>query len=325
MEIQQESFIKAFGWGIVASLFLSSTFIINSLISGAGGHWTWTASLRTLFLIPILALVLMFSKQLMPLLRVIKQMPWIFVKWGTLSFGVLYTSLSLASLLAPGWMVAAIFQINILAGMLLSPFIYKDKRRKVPKKALFISMLIVMGVLVMQLENLTTLGTFLPVLGSFLLVLLGAVVWPLGNRKLMMVCEEKQLKLNAIQRVLGMSIGCIPLMVLLGMMGCIEVGMPSVNQIFSSFYAAIFSGFLGGVAFYKATQIIHKQPMQLAAVEATQVFEIVFALLGEMLLLHTPFPGFYGQVGMCIIGLGIVIHLMNNLKKTKKWVPELRA
>lgn len=324
MVTEQQNFTKAFGWGIIASFFLSSTFIINSLISGAGGHWTWTANLRTLFLIPILAIVLLFTKQLSPLLKVIKLMPWVFIKWGTLSFGVLYTSLSLASLLAPGWMVAATFQVNILAGMLLSPLIYKDGRKNVPKKSLAISVLIVIGVLVMQLDNLTSLQSFVPVVLSFLLVLLGAIVWPLGNRKLMVVCEEHDLELNAIQRVLGMSIGCVPLLLIIGCVGFAQVGVPSSSQVLSSFYSAIFSGFFGGVAFYKATQIIHKNPTQLAAVEATQVFEIIFALLGEMLLINAPFPGLYGQIGMLIIAAGIIIHVTNCLKRRKKWVPQLK-
>lgn len=321
----QKQFIKAFGWGVIASFFLSSTFIINSVISGAGGHWTWTANLRTLFLIPILALVLLFTKQLKTLFIVLKKRPWVFVKWGTVGFGILYTSLSVASLMVPGWMVAATFQINILAGMLLSPFVYKDERKFIPKKSLLISVLIVLGVLVMQFENLTQLDAFLPAVMSFFLVLIGAIVWPLGNRKLMVVCEEEGLKLNAIQRVLGMSIGCIPLMIVIGMVGFVEVGLPSQNQVMSSFYSAIFSGFFGGVAFYKATQMIHQSPIQLAAVEATQVFEIIFALIGEMFLMNAPIPGIYGQVGMMMIAVGILIHLANNWKRSKKWVLQLKV
>ncbi|MDJ1502796.1 multidrug resistance efflux transporter family protein [Xanthocytophaga agilis] len=309
--------VKAMIWGVVASFFLSSTFIINSLLAGSGGYWAWTAALRSLFLIPILGLVVFFAKQLQPLLTAIRQYPFIFIKWGTIGFGVLYTLLAVASLWSPGWMVAATFQINILAGMLLAPFIYPDHRRHIPRKALLLSVFIIFGVFVMQFDKMGELNSAGSVLLSFFIVLLGAVVWPLGNRKLLVDLEQKGLHLNALQRVLGMSIGCLPLLILISVIGFANAGLPSLTQCQASFYSALFSGFLGGVSFYQATQIVNKNPVALATIEATQVFEILFTLLGEMVLKGTPFPGFYGQMGLFIVLSGMVFHFWNTLNHSR--------
>jgi len=305
------------GWGVLASLFLSSTFIINSILAGAGGHWAWTAALRSLFLIPTLGLVVLLVKQLQPLLIAMKKQPLIFIKWGLIGFGVLYTSLAIASLLSPGWMVAATFQINILAGILLAPFIYPDERRFIPRKALALSAIIIAGVFVMQFEKMSQLHDAGNALLSFFVVLLGAIVWPLGNRKLLVDLEAKGLHLNALQRVLGMSIGCLPLLLILAVVGYAGSGWPSVAQCESSFLSALFSGFLGGVGFYQATQMVKKNPVALATIEATQVFEILFTLIGEMVLKGTPLPGTFGRLGLIIVLTGIIIHFWNTLRHSK--------
>lgn len=310
--------VKGITWGVIASCFLSATFLINSLIADSGGHWAWTANLRTLFLIPVLGLVLLFTRQLRPLIHAINSQPWLFVKWGLTGFGVLYTFIAIASLFSPGWMVAAAFQINILAGILLAPFIYNDHRKTVPRQAVILSILILIGVLIMQFEKATALGSAGSVLISFSLTLVGAIVWPLANRKLMVDLEDKGMKLNATQRVLGMSIGCIPLLIILAIVGFQQSGFPPVSQVQASFYSAIFAGFLGGVGFYHATQLVHKTPAAIAAVEATQALEIVFTLLGEMILLGSPFPGVYGQAGIAIVLSGLGLHFRNVLQHSRK-------
>jgi hypothetical protein len=308
---EKRKVVLAIGWGVGASLFLSSTFIINSLIADSGAYWAWTAALRSIFLIPILVLVVLFSKQLKPLLKAVKQSPVIFVKWGTIGFGLLYTFVAVASLWSPGWMIAATFQINILAGILLAPFIYTDQRKFIPRRALVLSIVIISGVFIMQFDKMNQLHSAANVLLSFFMVLLGAIIWPLGNRKLTVDLEQKGIHLNALQRVLGMSIGCLPFLILLCLAGFLKAGPPSLALCTSSFYSALFSGFIGGVAFYHATQMVNKNPVVLATVEATQVFEIVFTLLGEMILKGTHFPGFFGQIGLLIVFSGMLFHFRN--------------
>ena len=81
---------------------------------------------------------------------------------------------------------------------------------------------------------------------------------------------------------------------------------PSVSQMTISFLVALMAGVLGTTTFLHARSLA-KQPQQLAAVDATQGSEIIFALLGGMLLLHTPMPSGLSFVGIAlvIIGLGL--------------------
>ncbi len=309
--LRQRKTLLAVIWGVTASLFLSSTFIINSIISGSGGHWAWTAALRSIFLIPILGIVLFFSRQLSSTIIIVKKYPLLFLKWGLIGFGALYTALALASLWSPGWLIAATFQINILAGIVLAPFIYPDHRKHIPKRPLILTLVILSGVFIMQFEKIGQLNTAGNILLSFFLVLIGAVVWPLGNRKLMIDLEHRNMHMNALQRVFGMTLGCLPLLVILCLWGYHQAGPPSFPQCEASFYSAIFSGFLGGAGFYQAMQLVSRNTVALAAIEATQALEILFTMLGEMMLKGLPMPGIYARLGLGLIVIGLLTHFLN--------------
>jgi hypothetical protein len=250
------------------------------------------------------------TKKLFPLIAVLIKFPVIFLKWGILGFGGLYTCIALASLYLPGWLIAAIFQINILAGMLIAPFIYNDHRKKIPLKALTLSLFIVLGVLVMQLDRLTHLQSIHSVYFSFLLILIGAFAWPLANRKLLVDLEQKGINLNAMQRVMGLTVGSTPLLLLLVFYAYAQSGIAPINQVQASLYSAVFSGFLGGVCFYQATQMVKHNPIALETVEATQVFEILFALVGEMVLINAPMPSKYALLGMLLIGVAMLVQVL---------------
>lgn len=81
---------------------------------------------------------------------------------------------------------------------------------------------------------------------------------------------------------------------------------PSVSQITISFLVALMAGVLGTTTFLHARSLA-KQPQQLAAVDATQGSEIIFALLGGMLLLHTPMPSGLSFVGIALVIIGLVL------------------
>ena len=55
-----------------------------------------------------------------------------------------------------------------------------------------------------------------------------------------------------------------------------------------------------------ATDQVRRNPRQLALIEATQSGEVVFSLLGGVLLLGDPLPGALGLVGLCLIVGGMV-------------------
>ena len=319
----KDNSLKAISLGLLSALFLSSTFILNSLMAVTGGFWAWTAALRYLYVIPILTVTLLITKKLQPLIQVLKEDFKIWMLWGTLGFGVFYALISFASTMGPGWLIAGTFQTTIVAGLLISPFIYKDARAKISGKALGISGLILLGIIIIQSANVKEMGSLKQLLTCSLLVVLSAFLWPLGNRKIMLHLEKKQVHLDAPQRVLGMAIGSLPFLLILAAYGYSERGWPVPQQLLNSLLVAIFSGILGGIFFFKATHLVKDNATALAGVEATQAAAVLFTLIGEVLLLPVSWPGLTGNLGMLIIFIGIILYSRVSAKKQiKAKVPE---
>lgn len=312
---ESKTVAKAFILGILASAFLSSSFIVNSVLAHTGSNWAWTASLRYLLFIPLLLSYLASKKRLTPLLSAMKQWPFIWIVWGGLGFGVFYSCLSYAALFAPGWLVAATFQITILAGLITSPLIYNDHRATIPKKTFSISLIIVAGIMIMQFDKFQSLPDLKQLLISFFLTIAAAFLWPLGNRMLLVELEKRDIKLDTFERILGMGLGSLPVLIGLSFIGYVETGLPGNTQIISSLIAAIASGIIGGFLFFKATHLVRNNPVAFAAVESTQSGAIIFTLLGEVLIIHSPWPGFYGTVGMLIIFSGLGSQFVSSIKQ----------
>ena len=117
-----------------------------------GGSWVWSASLRFFFMLPLLFLMVGYKKNVKPVLLHIKKHPLQWVLWSTVGFGLFYAPLTYGTIYAPGWLVAATFQLNIVAGSLLVPFINKTNR-SIPFQSVIVSLIIVAGVFLMQLEH----------------------------------------------------------------------------------------------------------------------------------------------------------------------------
>lgn len=49
---------KALGLGILGSFFFAFTFILNRSMNLSGGFWMWSAVLRYVYTLPILAVIL---------------------------------------------------------------------------------------------------------------------------------------------------------------------------------------------------------------------------------------------------------------------------
>src|SRR5690606_2009867 len=133
--------------------------------------------------------------------------PWFI--WGTVGFGFFYLFLTAAANISPAWLVAGTFQTTIVAGLLISPFIYDDHRKRIPKKALAASCVILLGVIISQFAEVGNAPIFNIILGAVLIIISG-ILFPLGNRKIMLYQEQQQIKLSAIQRVAGLTIGSMP-------------------------------------------------------------------------------------------------------------------
>jgi drug/metabolite transporter (DMT)-like permease len=320
---------------IAAAAFFSITFVLNRSMALADGHWAWSSSLRFYLTLPFLAVVLTVRGQWGALRDALRAAPRAWLVWGTVGFVVFYAPLTAASDLAPAWLVAGIWEIAIVAGLLLSPFIYTDHRRRIPRGALLASSIIVLGVLLLQLQHARAADWRSAALG-LLLVLVAAFAYPLGNRKMMLVLEEHDGLphpdgaaltdispagvlpevanpaatggIDTFVRVTGMTLGSIPAWLLVSLYGWARVGPPPAGQVMQAGIVALSSGVIATWLFFTATDMVRRDPVALAGVEAAQAGEVVFALVLEMLILGAALPGPLGLVGLAVIVAGMVAY-----------------
>ncbi len=313
MQVSQN--LRAIAIGSLAGVFFCSTYVVNSFLSATGGHWAWTVGLRTFFLALLLLALLQVQGKLKQLLLAMRHQWWVWVVWGSIAFGLVYILLTYAASLGPGWLIAGVFQFTIVAGILISPFIYTDQRAKIPVRALLLSVLILIGIALMQWSQKDGAYTPWQLWSCVILVLLAAFLWPLANRKLMLHQEKNKLELNAMQRVAGITLGSVPIQLILFVYGYAEAGLPGTQQMLAVLVIALSSGVIGGILFFKAMHMVRTDGAALAAVEATQSIEIITTVIGEVLLLGIAWPNSLGNVGMVIIMAGLILYSIPAKKK----------
>ncbi len=295
--------------GICSAFFFAFTFVLNSAMELGGGSWLWSASLRYFFMIPFLLIIVCYNRQLKDLWIVMKDNPKAWLLWSFVGFGLFYAPLCFASVYSPGWLIAGSWQTTIIAGTLLAPIFMKRNsslktRAGIPLRELSYSLIILAGVFIMQADVMSGLPMNEFLLG-FVPILAAAFAYPLGNRKMM---ELTNGRLNAIQRVFGMTIASMPLWIVLAIIALMKDGPPSGKQSLQSLMVAIASGIIATVLFFKATDLVRHDMKKLATVEATQSMEIIFALAGEVLFLSVVFPSVISLIGMAIVMAGMALH-----------------
>lgn len=297
--MKQSQFARALWFGILGALFFAFTFIFNRSMNLSGGSWMWSASLRYLFSLPMLAVLVWRRGELTGVLSAIKKSPLTWLIWSTVGFGLFYGPLSLASIYGESWFVAATWQITILAGLLLTPLF----GQRVPGKQLLMTLVILLGIILIQIPYFGS-GLGSGVVRASLLILLAAFAYPLGNRKMMVHCKEDQL--STTQRVFGMTLMSTPFWLLLSVFAGVGAGLPSSGQILQSLIVAVFSGVVATLLFFEATNLVKHNHKQLAVVEATQAGEVLFTLLGGCLFLGDRLPSLLGFLGIAIVTIGII-------------------
>jgi drug/metabolite transporter (DMT)-like permease len=309
--------------GIFAAFFFAFTFILNRSMDQAGGSWIWSASLRYFFMVPFLLLIVMGRKSLKPLLLERKKRPGPWLLWSTVGFGLFYGPICFSAAYAPGWLIAATWQVTIISGSLLAPLFYemvmtekgaRQQKGKIPFKGLGMSLIILLGIIVMQVEQANHLSITAMSLGV-LPVVIATFAYPLGNRKMMDLCGGR---LDVFQRVLGMTLASLPLWMVLSIVGLITIGTPSKGQILQSGIVAVTSGVIATILFFKATDLVRGNMQKLAAVEATQSVEVLFAVIGEMLLLNSLMPTALSWSGMVLVMVGMILHSFFSHKSNRK-------
>lgn len=311
--------MKEIALGILASLFFAVTFILNRSMELEGGSWLWSSSLRYVFMLPFLFVLVALRKGLTTVKDEIKLQPKAWLLWSFVGFVLFYAPLTFAASYGPGWLVSGTWQLTIVAGILLAPFFVqkvegKTIRQKIPLISLLISSIILLGIILIQIPSAKAFSAEGLFLGIFP-VIIAAFAYPLGNRKMMEVCNGR---LDTLQRVLGMTISSMPAWIIIIIYAAITVGPPTINQIIQSLIVGVSSGVIATVLFFIATNRVRDDQGKLAAVEATQSAEIIFVIFGEMLLLNTPLPKPIALFGLAVIIVGMSLHSYYTMLMEKK-------
>jgi drug/metabolite transporter (DMT)-like permease len=296
--------------GLLSGLFFSSSFILNRMMSLAGGHWVWSASLRYAFMILLLLGFISFFKgpgTTISLFRLFLKNWKFWTLTGSIGFGGFYALICFSADHSPGWVVAATWQLTIIATL----FVLMGFGRSFPKKIWLFSTLIFFGVLMVNLTHAQTASTrellfgTIPVLAAAFCYPIGnQLVWEAGNGNPKLPKIDDPLMENPFYKVLLMSLGSVPFWIILTAVA--QPGLPSRGQVFNTFLVAVFSGIIATSLFLMA-RAKAARPNELAAIDATQSSEVIFALAGEIILLNAPMPDGLSFLGMGLVFIGLAL------------------
>lgn len=291
---------KALFYGILGSLFFAFTFIFNRNMNLSGGYWMWSACLRYIFTLPLMALIVWKQHGMHGIMAEIRENTGQWILWSTVGFGLFYAPISMASVYGASWFVAATWQITIVAGVLLTPLF----GQKLPVKNLLMSCVILAGIVLLQFEYINQ-GEGQNVAAALILIIVAAFSYPLGNRKMMSHCPKE---ITTVQRVFGMTLCSMPFWLILSVVSYVQAGVPSMGQTLQSFIVALFSGVIATILFFEATSLVKNNPKQLAVIEATQSGEVIFTLLGGLIFLGDTMPTAIGFAGVIVVVVGMIIN-----------------
>lgn len=297
--------------GTLSSAFFSTTFVLNELMSVSGGHWLWSASLRYVFMIALLIIIIIFQNGPNRL----KELYFLFIKYykfwivsGTIGFGFFYALICFGADYSPAWVVASTWQFTVVATL----FVLMAFQRSFPKRVWIFSLIIFIGVCLVNLSHIEDFNLTDLLVGG-IPVLIASFCYPLGNQ---LVWEAKNggyknipdisshLLSNAFNKVLLMSIGSIPFWIVLLLL--LMPSPPSNFQVLNTFFVAIFSGVLATSIFLYARSLA-KDTKEIAGVDATQASEVIFALIGGFLLLGVESLSLISVFGIALILVGLFL------------------
>lgn len=299
--------------GVLGAFFFSFTYVLNRSMALEGGSWIWSVALRYLFLLLLLGPIILWRKTAQRVYQEVRRQFWAWFFWSFIGFVVFYIPLTVAAAYAPAWFIAATWEVTLIAGILMSPLFFHTVktpagpvrvRQKIPCRSLFLSSIILLGVVLVQVENIHALGGR-EAFFAFSLICVAATAYPLGNRKMMEVCNGR---LAALERVFGMTLVTLPWWILLAGYGALTLGAPERNQIIQSFMVAFLVSLVATVLFFKATDMVKDDMGKLAGIEATQACEILFALAMEVVWLNGTAPSLLTLTGMVLILVGMLVY-----------------
>lgn len=305
---------RLLGFGLLAALFFSSTFVLNRAMSLGGGSWVWSASLRYAFNLLFIILVFVLSGRAALIGRALRVFRDHFLFWvvaGCIGFGLFYTGITFAATYAPAWVVAATWQVTILA----TPIVLAAFGRRVPLRGVAFTLLIFAGVLLVNVENAAQTSWHSLLLGAAP-VLVAAFAFPFGMQMVWEAHSGKGGRFariddpvldNPLGGVLLLVLGSIPWWVALVLI--MQPPPPTTGQWVSTAIVALFSGIIAS-GFFVHARYLAKSPYELAAVDSTQSGEVVFSLIGEVVLLGGMLPGPLGWAGIALTIVGMSLYIL---------------
>lgn len=272
----------------------------------------WSACLRYAYIILFLIVLLSLFQGIKAPWRIFRLFfkHWKFwVITGSVGFGMFYSLLCFSADHAPGWVLATTWQLTIIATLVVLICF----GRSFPKKIWFFSFIVFLGVIMVNLSHIE-MSTMRDLLMGGLPVLIAAFCYPTGNQ---LVWEAKNgnrflpnienpLLENPFNKVLLLSLGSVPFWFLLVVIN--RPPLPSRGQLINTALVALFSGILATSLFLFARNKSTKAS-ELAAVDATQSSEVVFAMIGEVLILNAPLPDSFALAGIFLVFTGLALFI----------------
>ena len=371
--------VKLILLGLLSGAFFSSTFILNELMSAAGGHWFWSASLRYVFMWLMLTAIIVMQHgfgRIRELATIFRQHWGFWCVTGSIGFGIFYTGICYAADHAAGWVVAATFMFTVVASLLVLLVF----GQRFDKKFIAYALLVFFGVVLVNISEgihaASVLGADAVPMTDMLLygalpALVAAFSYPIGNQLVWQVSynaknkntelaataqashqiAENELpplsaidshypadtdsnthttesvsaepppsllqnliaKIPAIQttllqdafnKVWLMTLGSVPFWLVLGIV--VHPELPDTKQVFNTLLVALLAGVAATSIFLYAREKAETSS-EVAGVDATQASEVIFALIGGMLLLNSSLPSMMGLIGIALIIIGLIL------------------
>ena len=192
--------VKLILLGLLAGAFFSSTFILNELMSNAGGHWFWSASLRYVFMWLIITAIIILQHgfgRIKELATIFRQHWRFWCLTGSIGFGVFYTGICYAGDHVAGWVVAATFMFTVVTSlMVLMAF-----GQRFDKKFIIYALLVFIGVVLVNvseglrasaLADIDSAPMAEMLLYGALPALIAAFSYPIGNQLVWQVSHNSR-------------------------------------------------------------------------------------------------------------------------------------
>ena len=121
-----------------------------------------------------------------------------------------------------------------------------------------------------------------------------------------------------------MVVASIPFWVLIAIYAYFQACFAQEGQLINTAGVALTSGIIATVLFFQATDMMKHHPVGLAAAEAMQALEIVFATLLGYLFFGEALPKLWAWIGMLIVMIGVVVFIAVATREPKATVGEAK-